>query len=110
MRSQLSKASATERGEYHSYPTRRSSDLAAHRRSGSTRRRRPPRRRTPGTRARAGAAAAGPARSVEQTSGLQSHVNLVCRLLLEKKKKSVNAFAAEQSERDRESRIRRGNG
>src|SRR6266571_4643572 len=29
----------------------------------------------------------GPARSEEHTSELQSHVNLVCRLLLEKKKK-----------------------
>src|SRR5690242_21210136 len=29
---------------------------------------------------------AGPARSEEHTSELQSHVNLVCRLLLEKKK------------------------
>src|SRR5260370_15955024 len=30
---------------------------------------------------------AGPARSEEHTSELQSHLNLVCRLLLEKKKK-----------------------
>src|SRR6476661_9283715 len=29
----------------------------------------------------------GPARSEEHTSELQSHLNLVCRLLLEKKKK-----------------------
>src|SRR5260370_6081521 len=29
-------------------------------------------------------------RSEEHTSELQSHLNLVCRLLLEKKKKSVN--------------------
>src|SRR6266480_6459054 len=36
-----------------------------------------PRRRSPGRR---------PARSEEHTSELQSHVNLVCRLLLEKKK------------------------
>src|SRR5438477_3932002 len=42
----------------------------------------------------AGGAGAGPARSLapparseEHTSELQSHVNLVCRLLLEKKKK-----------------------
>src|SRR5690606_40105140 len=33
-------------------------------------------------------AAAGPARSEEHTSELQSRENLVCRLLLEKKKKS----------------------
>src|SRR5438477_4904335 len=31
---------------------------------------------------------AGPQRSEEHTSELQSHVNLVCRLLLEKKKKN----------------------
>src|SRR5260370_29683147 len=30
----------------------------------------------------------GPARSEEHTSELQSHLNLVCRLLLEKKKKT----------------------
>src|SRR6266480_7545664 len=30
-----------------------------------------------------------PARSEEHTSELQSHVNLVCRLLLEKKKKKI---------------------
>src|SRR6267142_4148248 len=33
------------------------------------------------------AAAGGASRSEEHTSELQSHVNLVCRLLLEKKKK-----------------------
>src|SRR5580698_8509788 len=32
-----------------------------------------------------------PERSEEHTSELQSHVNLVCRLLLEKKKKNKNA-------------------
>src|SRR5260370_16035754 len=31
-----------------------------------------------------------PVRSEEHTSELQSHLNLVCRLLLEKKKKSVD--------------------
>src|SRR5690242_21070142 len=31
-------------------------------------------------------------RSEEHTSELQSHVNLVCRLLLEKKKKKYNTF------------------
>src|SRR5260370_19723984 len=31
-----------------------------------------------------------PVRSEEHTSELQSHLNLVCRLLLEKKKKKVN--------------------
>src|SRR5690242_20850190 len=34
--------------------------------------------------------AAGRRRSEEHTSELQSHVNLVCRLLLEKKKKTTN--------------------
>src|SRR5260370_42670727 len=34
-----------------------------------------------------GARIAGPTRSEEHTSELQSHLNLVCRLLLEKKKK-----------------------
>src|SRR5690242_20833123 len=32
-------------------------------------------------------------RSEEHTSELQSHVNLVCRLLLEKKKKPTDVFA-----------------
>src|SRR6266571_4946874 len=64
------------------FPYRRSSDLPA-----VAARRRPspsswPRRRTVG-------------RSEEHTSELQSHVNLVCRLLLEKKKKVVVARIAE---------------
>src|SRR5260370_8603404 len=44
----------------------------------------------PGTPAAAppGAAAAGVPRSEEHTSELQSHLNLVCRLLLEKKNQS----------------------
>src|SRR5438477_8402081 len=36
-----------------------------------------------------GRGAASSARSEEHTSELQSHVNLVCRLLLEKKKKKI---------------------
>src|SRR5690242_21591655 len=36
---------------------------------------------------------ASPSRSEEHTSELQSHVNLVCRLLLEKKKTNCNATA-----------------
>src|SRR5690242_20841254 len=36
------------------------------------------------------------ARSEEHTSELQSHVNLVCRLLLEKKKKKQNITSNEQ--------------
>src|SRR4051812_49616304 len=39
---------------------------------------------------RCGAGAVEEARSEEHTSELQSHVNLVCRLLLEKKKKHTN--------------------
>src|SRR5690242_21265616 len=56
----------------------RSSDLA-HRAGGAAARRHV--RRRPGP-----AAGAGGRRSEEHTSELQSHVNLVCRLLLEKKK------------------------
>src|SRR5690242_21556602 len=52
-----------------------------------------PRRRRRDDRARGrlrpgGDGAVGEARSEEHTSELQSHVNLVCRLLLEKKKKN----------------------
>src|SRR5438477_5780856 len=36
-------------------------------------------------------------RSEEHTSELQSHVNLVCRLLLEKKKKLASAYAGQTS-------------
>src|SRR5438477_12941287 len=53
--------------------------------------------RTPGLRRRRGGGGAPRAmtpepfqRSEEHTSELQSHVNLVCRLLLEKKKRSTN--------------------
>src|SRR5205809_5736931 len=67
----------------HSFPTRRSSDLrrrARRRRPRSFRRRRPARsrgsRRWPPT----------AERSEEHTSELQSRLQLVCRLLLEKKK------------------------
>src|SRR6266481_3456040 len=45
-------------------------------------------RRTP---ARSDSVAAGPARSEEHTSELQSQFHLVCRLLLEKKKRSEDA-------------------
>src|SRR5262249_62223110 len=69
-----------------SFPTRRSSDLG-----GSSARwscpgaGRPPPARPPAS------AATGAARSEEHTSELQSLTNLVCRLLLEKKKKQANA-------------------
>src|SRR5260370_31420008 len=53
-------------------------------RRASGRRRRPP---------AAGLLAAGRARSEEHTSELQSHLNLVCRLLLEKKKKKQESFS-----------------
>src|SRR5690349_23007903 len=77
--------------DLHSFPTRRSSDLrlllgdqprgrlhdpVRHRRA-----RRPRRRRAPPDRV------GGAARSEEHTSELQSRRDLVCRLLLEKKKK-----------------------
>src|SRR5438477_667479 len=38
-------------------------------------------------------------RSEEHTSELQSHVNLVCRLLLEKKKKAVNSSSEKRLQR-----------
>src|SRR5690606_41953336 len=90
----------------HSFPTRRSSDLerpprgtgrahsparGAHVGGGARRRgpragaRRPPRRPDRRARPRLRAGAAVP-RSEEHTSELQSRENLVCRLLLEKKK------------------------
>src|SRR5690242_20947427 len=85
--------------DLHSFPTRRSSDLGADRGAplrvsalrpsrlrllAADARRPDPRRRVPRFLAR---------RSEEHTSELQSHVNLVCRLLLEKKKISqLDAF------------------
>src|SRR5260370_28858540 len=61
--------------------------------------------RSPGAGERAAQQAAGgarlpraavPGRSEEHTSELQSHLNLVCRLLLEKKKKRVKNKARNQ--------------
>src|SRR5690606_42018445 len=84
----------------HSFPTRRSSDLSPLFWQAGGRRERsafPPGSETAGTRdPRPGALspASGPAltyagfRSEEHTSELQSRENLVCRLLLEKKKKT----------------------
>src|SRR4030066_1068608 len=72
--------------DLHSFPTRRSSDLGSSVRpsapstSGTIRSTCTRRTTTRSPRAR------GP-RSEEHTSELQSHLNLVCRLLLEKKKK-----------------------
>src|SRR5262249_58439674 len=90
--------------DLHSFPTRRSSDLAAdHQRADHADERDEPGRHRPQER-RAGPPhgvlrpedAAGGAvlgrrtpRSEEHTSELQSLTNLVCRLLLEKKKKHV---------------------
>src|SRR5207237_10374791 len=78
----------------HSFPTRRSSDLraAGRRRWPDPRWPRPapaPRSaRPPGVHASAGPwTRRAERRSEEHTSELQSHLNLVCRLLLEKKKK-----------------------
>src|SRR6266480_6754512 len=60
--------------DLHSFPTRRSSDLP-HQPQHVVQRERPRSERCH-------------CRSEEHTSELQSHVNLVCRLLLEKKKKT----------------------
>src|SRR4051812_49633600 len=54
---------------------------------------RPRRRPAPGTRAPASPYGR---RSEEHTSELQSHVNIVCRLLLEKKKKPTEGVPANQ--------------
>src|SRR5438552_14357221 len=64
----------------HSFPTRRSSDLGGRRRGGPAPRRA---RAAPGRRS----PPQPPRRSEEHTSELQSPDHLVCRLLLEKKKK-----------------------
>src|SRR5690242_20963185 len=84
--------------DLHSFPTRRSSDLPAtgQRRAeagAGTQVHAPAhlghaRRPTPRHRARQ-PEYAPLSRSEEHTSELQSHVNLVCRLLLEKKKKNI---------------------
>src|SRR5438876_6782938 len=74
-----------------SFPTRRSSDLAHWKPRPSPRGAAVVRLSDRGARRglepyERGATAAGPARSEEHTSELQSPVHLVCRLLLEKKK------------------------
>src|SRR5207237_10908852 len=72
--------------DLHSFPTRRSSDLVSAARAASTA------RSTSSSPAMAalpsGSPEAGSKRSEEHTSELQSHLKLVCRLLLEKKKKA----------------------
>src|SRR5467141_4617564 len=42
----------------------------------------------------------GPSRSEEHTSELQSHLNLVCRLLLEKKKKTIEQIIPNTSNKE----------
>src|SRR5690606_41864541 len=85
------------RRDLHSFPTRRSSDLAGRAGAAGGRRTRlvdrqalRQRRDEPGRAVAGGARGAGdrdePPRSEEHTSELQSRENLVCRLLLEKKK------------------------
>src|SRR6266571_6674368 len=56
--------------------------------------------RHPCLRARASLRVGGRPRSEEHTSELQSHVNLVCRLLLEKKKKKPHIIARQQTKID----------
>src|SRR5437660_7776024 len=65
-----------------SFPTRRSSDLDQNRQD-------PPRHVVGGHQWRPVARSAGGRRSEEHTSELQSRGHLVCRLLLEKKKKKI---------------------
>src|SRR5690242_21060318 len=77
--------------DQHSFPTRRSSDLQvahAEARQQGALRRQPGERQALGFPRRAQRAEID-VRSEEHTSELQSHVNLVCRLLLEKKNKHV---------------------
>src|SRR5690242_21896294 len=86
---------AVDHRDLHSFPTRRSSDLTdrrfeqfgeavllkAHDAGATARHQRPGAHQRRGQRVTT--------RSEEHTSELQSHVNLVCRLLLEKKKKNT---------------------
>src|SRR5690606_41039134 len=95
--------SRAARRNLHSFPTRRSSDLPLRKSSPSRSIRRPGSCRTtaapsPGRSASratspsrptsCSASSIAPSRSEEHTSELQSRENLVCRLLLEKKKKN----------------------
>src|SRR5438034_4020411 len=78
--------------DLHSFPTRRSSDLVG---AGRSLQRSLLHRLAPNSRNRRAHGARRPtsrrSRSEEHTSELQSHSDLVCRLLLEKKKKETNA-------------------
>src|SRR5206468_6727171 len=78
----------------HSFPTRRSSDLLGTFRLRLLNNRREPEPHAGGPAPRSDADAPGrprAARSEEHTSELQSRSDLVCRLLLEKKKKSLGS-------------------
>src|SRR5438876_1792734 len=84
--------------DLHSFPTRRSSDLCTRPYSSALARTASPTGRIawsrycgwdPGTSSKS-----APARSEEHTSELQSPVHLVCRLLLEKKKKPMPLLIA----------------
>src|SRR5438034_7672504 len=68
------------------YTTLFRSPLLAHERGGRVIRKREPRWQSAAERARVAAELIEEARSEEHTSELQSHSDLVCRLLLEKKK------------------------
>src|SRR5262245_64788184 len=93
--------------DLHSFPTRRSSDLCestrpTHKAASSSVRRSGPRRSCPpgggaGGRTRTGAITQE--RSEEHTSELQSLRHLVCRLLLEKKKKPKREKASNKHRR-----------
>src|SRR5204863_8544661 len=81
--------------DLHSFPTRRSSDLGPAGPPGLRRRDQArSRRRRPAQRPRLCPGPPGP-RSEEHTSELQSRRDLVCRLLLEKKKKNVSTSGME---------------
>src|SRR4051812_50010395 len=73
------------------FPSRRSSDLTRSGGGGADCRTRAAADRRAQPLSRGGERRASRRRSEEHTSELQSHVNLVCRLLLEKKKKQTRA-------------------
>src|SRR6266853_4050510 len=60
--------------------------------------------RTRRARARTAACARSPPRSEEHTSELQSQSNLVCRLLLEKKKKQTHQLLSDKKQKNKKQR------
>src|SRR5438094_7349566 len=78
------------------FPTRRSSDLRAGGRRAGARPPRGSRRECPTDRPTGRSRDGRAARSEEHTSELQSPYDLVCRLLLEKKKKKEDKYDDEQ--------------